>query len=1025
MLKENRNKVLLRDTRVYVLSMEDSINHHQKPELLVEGKVETATLEINNDDCSGSSVVIISGVSRQEEGANDTRAIQSTVDENIHMMCVEHQEASVEDKTFFHHSTETAADELMDDDDADADAADKLMDAGVDEEDEVLVHQPSGAGRGRGDDGVLMASNGQNMPMKANPQTDLANGPNSTHHREELGVTEEHVSDMSSDDDDDNGDDVGIIAGGDEIENEFGTVNHDGHLPRNRSFTICSVITSNSEQNGSDIRSQRENVDRLLLSGTMSAGGASSVAGSDRSGTRQCMSMERNATPSSYAYQYDQSYYKSGDWLRFVPRRTSVGNMERARSSNTSGSNESHTLSMAQSLPNDNPTLGVAGGGYVHGGSPGYGNTGGDNLNPDLYYRGFDNTRIRTGFGSSYRYGGGQSRMRAYLGSQPQRNQMVSGTHQNHHIGPNGEILGGPTTAGGDINNFEQGMGEVYQGPNYARTGQQYHHSSAPPGRNHPHSHGMYPNNIPAPIDEEEGGGENNFDGGRSMSPPLEIHCSTPDLSDSHHNEVENNLAHGYSGDEIQQHQLLTDVGEGQSDLSDSHQNEVEANHTHGYSGDPADVVGGQYNPSDVPPDQGVVTRQSSPPPNSLASPSAQSPSPPPEATMQFQTSLRVGGIIVPNVSTHSHQNTMSPEMQELRMHEASWDSKFEMYACRVDQRQEDRSVEIPIFSTSRPHMRAFHYAWLAFFFTFLAWFAITPLLGEVQDSLGLTKEEIWASNIASVAGAVFTRCICGLFCDIYGARWISAAVLFITGVPTIFTGAVNSATGLIMLRLVTGIGGSAFVTCQYWTCTMFTKEVAGTANALAAGWGNLGGGVAQIFVGTMLFPFFKWIYTAAETQKDPAELSWRTCCVIPGLLCTCFTFYVLRYSDDSPKGNYCKRKKLSLMERPSAMKHIKAAIRDHNTWVLLIQYGCCFGVELTTTNAAALYFQEEFELSTPAAAAVASTFGWMNLFARGLGGFLSDISNAYRGMRGRLCWQWVCFILEGKWHKALKANEF
>ena len=31
-----------------------------------------------------------------------------------------------------------------------------------------------------------------------------------------------------------------------------------------------------------------------------------------------------------------------------------------------------------------------------------------------------------------------------------------------------------------------------------------------------------------------------------------------------------------------------------------------------------------------------------------------------------------------------------------------------------------------------------------------------------------------------------------------------------------------------------------------------------------------------------------------------------------------------------------------------------------------------------------------------------------------GLGGFLSDISNAYRGMRGRLCWQLVCFFLEG-----------
>jgi NNP family nitrate/nitrite transporter-like MFS transporter len=28
------------------------------------------------------------------------------------------------------------------------------------------------------------------------------------------------------------------------------------------------------------------------------------------------------------------------------------------------------------------------------------------------------------------------------------------------------------------------------------------------------------------------------------------------------------------------------------------------------------------------------------------------------------------------------------------------------------------------------------------------------------------------------------------------------------------------------------------------------------------------------------------------------------------------------------------------------------------NTWILFIQYACCFGVELTMNNAAALYFK-------------------------------------------------------------------
>ena len=364
-----------------------------------------------------------------------------------------------------------------------------------------------------------------------------------------------------------------------------------------------------------------------------------------------------------------------------------------------------------------------------------------------------------------------------------------------------------------------------------------------------------------------------------------------------------------------------------------------------------------------------------------------------------------------PYDASHSTPQVSSRDDQ---LHLASWDSKFESYACRVDQSQEDSSVEITIFSTARPHMRAFHYAWLTFFFAFLAWFSATPLLSEIQTSLNLSKEEIWTSSICSVAGAVVTRCLSGLFCDIYGARLISAAVLIICGIPTMFTGLVNTAAGLSALRLITGIGGSAFVTCQYWTSTMFTREVSGTANALAAGWGNLGGGIAQLFVGTMLFPMFKLIYSKAGTQQDPATLAWRSCCIIPGLLCAGFSYFVIRYSDDSPKGNYHKRKKLGLMRKHSAWQHIKSALLDHNTWLLVLMYGCCFGVEITTTNAAALYFTEEFKLSTESAAAVAFTFGGMNLFARGLGGFLSDVSNAYWGMRGRLIWQLVCFALEG-----------
>lgn len=77
-------------------------------------------------------------------------------------------------------------------------------------------------------------------------------------------------------------------------------------------------------------------------------------------------------------------------------------------------------------------------------------------------------------------------------------------------------------------------------------------------------------------------------------------------------------------------------------------------------------------------------------------------------------------------------------------------------------------------------------------------------------------------------------------------------------------------------------------------------------------------------------------------------------------------------------------------------------------------QYAGCFGVELTMNNAAALYFKDEFGQSTESAAAIASIFGWMNLFARGLGGWASDKASASFGMRGRIFVHLVCLLGEG-----------
>jgi NNP family nitrate/nitrite transporter-like MFS transporter len=225
-------------------------------------------------------------------------------------------------------------------------------------------------------------------------------------------------------------------------------------------------------------------------------------------------------------------------------------------------------------------------------------------------------------------------------------------------------------------------------------------------------------------------------------------------------------------------------------------------------------------------------------------------------------------------------------------------------------------------------------------------------LLSEIQDTLGLTKQEVWNSSIAGVGGTILIRFILGPLCDKYGARILFTIILCGASIPTACTGFVQTAGGLVALRTFIGLAGGSFVMCQYWTSRMFTKEVVGTANALVAGWGNLGASVTEIVISSFLFPLFKAIF------NGDSEKAWRTVSVVPAAVAFVTGVVIYYISDDSPKGNYHQLKAHGTMREVDAMKSFRGASMNWNTWILFIQYACCFGVELTMNNAAALYFK-------------------------------------------------------------------
>ena len=174
-----------------------------------------------------------------------------------------------------------------------------------------------------------------------------------------------------------------------------------------------------------------------------------------------------------------------------------------------------------------------------------------------------------------------------------------------------------------------------------------------------------------------------------------------------------------------------------------------------------------------------------------------------------------------------------------------------------------------------------------------------------------------------------------------------------------------------------------------------------------------MGGGVTQVVMGSVLFPLFK-LFFADQTPEDAATMAWRTVCIVPAVIAFATGLTILFISDDAPKGNYKELKLYGAMPEVSAAASFRTGAMNVNTWILFVHYACCFGVELTMDNAAALYFKDEFKLSTEGAGAVASIFGWMLLFSRALGGYISDKVNARYGMRGRLWVQTIALLGEG-----------
>jgi NNP family nitrate/nitrite transporter-like MFS transporter len=88
--------------------------------------------------------------------------------------------------------------------------------------------------------------------------------------------------------------------------------------------------------------------------------------------------------------------------------------------------------------------------------------------------------------------------------------------------------------------------------------------------------------------------------------------------------------------------------------------------------------------------------------------------------------------------------------------------------------------------------------------------------------------------------------------------------------------------------------------------------------------------------------------------------------------------------------------------------------LADRRIWALVLAYAMCFGMEITFDNVASLHFVDTFGLSQSSAGFWAGIFGFMNIFARALGGWVSDKVGSRWGMKGKGSLLAGVLLLEG-----------
>src|SRR5690554_4824293 len=348
------------------------------------------------------------------------------------------------------------------------------------------------------------------------------------------------------------------------------------------------------------------------------------------------------------------------------------------------------------------------------------------------------------------------------------------------------------------------------------------------------------------------------------------------------------------------------------------------------------------------------------------------------------------------------------------------------------------------LFRVRQPEIRALHLTWIAFYICFFVWFNMAPLATSMLKSVDwLTADDLRLFAIANVALTIPARILVGMALDKWGPRRVFSVLMVTMALPALAFAYGDTRSQLLISRLVLSSIGASFVVGIHMTAMWFKPRDIGFAEGFYAGWGNFGSAAAAMSLPAIALHMFG------------GDDGWRHAIGVSAVMMALYGVYYWYAITDGPVGTvHHKPRKVSAMEvsswgdmirliiwtipmvgilsvlvwRIQNMGYIDAqwAFVCHAVIVLIVIYQIMqilrvnlpilrkgvpeddkysfksvaalnstyfanFGAELAVVSMLPMFFEMTWGLTATAAGLIASSFAFINLVARPIGGLVSD----------------------------------